>query len=244
MDYDSAPNPKRRQLGNSTSPDQDTNIVILNVGGRKFHTIRETLESSKWLKSMADCWQDNLIRQSDGSIFVDADPEVFEHVLNFMRRPQTFPLFWSKEKGFDLAMYNKLAAEADYFLLHDLRDWIRAGTFTDAIKTNIIVQTQTLWPERSPDPEDRYDSNTNTVEVVHIRSQLVDAKVPKRYFCPSGFEDHYHRYDCDVIGCYRSYISESLNEASSLYDLYRESLGTLVTEVYETHVDMNVCVNN
>lgn len=41
-----------------------------------------------------------------------------------MRRPSKFPLFWTKDTVFDYVLYNKVEAEADYFHLHDLRDWI------------------------------------------------------------------------------------------------------------------------
>jgi hypothetical protein len=49
-------------------------------------------------------------------------------------------LFWSKETSFDYALYNKIEAEADYFLLHDLRDWLRKKRYLDAVKTTIEVK--------------------------------------------------------------------------------------------------------
>jgi hypothetical protein len=67
-------------------------------------------------------WDDCCDRQNDGSLFVDADLKIFQHILNFMRRPSKFPLFWTKQTGFDYVLYKKLEEEADYFLLHDLRD--------------------------------------------------------------------------------------------------------------------------
>ncbi|KAH8710027.1 hypothetical protein GQ44DRAFT_588767, partial [Phaeosphaeriaceae sp. PMI808] len=76
----------------------------------------------------------------DDSYFVYADPEIFRHILEFMRRPSKFPLFWTKETTLDYALYKKLEVEADYFLLHDLRDWIRKKRYLDAVKTIIEVK--------------------------------------------------------------------------------------------------------
>lgn len=73
-------------------------------------------------------------------LFIDADSDVFEHVLQFMRRPSKFPLFWTKETSFEYALYDKLEVEADYFLLHDLRDWIWKKRYLSAVKTVIEVK--------------------------------------------------------------------------------------------------------
>ncbi|KAF9729799.1 hypothetical protein PMIN01_11732 [Paraphaeosphaeria minitans] len=62
-------------------------------------------------------WDDCCNRQEEDSFFVDADPEIFQNILSFMQRPSQFPLFWTKTIKFDYALYEKLEAEADYFLL-------------------------------------------------------------------------------------------------------------------------------
>jgi hypothetical protein len=79
-------------------------------------------------------------RQEDGSYFIDADSEIFRHVLQFMQRPSKFPLFWTKETSFDYALYNKLEAKADHFVLHDLRDWIQKKLHLGAAKTGLEVK--------------------------------------------------------------------------------------------------------
>ncbi|KAF2797853.1 hypothetical protein K505DRAFT_213414, partial [Melanomma pulvis-pyrius CBS 109.77] len=112
----------------------DSDIIILDVSGRKFRTRKDTLATSDYFKGLVSRWGDSADRQEDGSYFIDADPEVFEHLLGFMRRPSRFPLYWTKEKGFDYVLYNKLEAEADFFLLHDLRDWIHQKQYLNAVK--------------------------------------------------------------------------------------------------------------
>lgn len=101
-----------------------SDIIVLDVSGRKFKTGKMTLQESPYFASLLARWDDCRDRQGDDSYFVDADPDTFQHILSFMRRPSRFPLFWTKDKGFDYALYNRLEIEADYFALEDLRDWI------------------------------------------------------------------------------------------------------------------------
>lgn len=45
-----------------------------------------------------------------------------------------------KETGFDYALYNRLEVEVDYFLLYDLRDWLRNKCYLNVIKTIVEVK--------------------------------------------------------------------------------------------------------
>jgi hypothetical protein len=119
-----------------------SNLVILDVSGRKYTTREITLQVSPYFRNLLARWSDCDDKQEDGSYFVEADADTFQYILDFMRRPSKFPLFWTKETGFDYALYNRLEAEADYFLLHDLRDWIRKKSYLDAVIT--IVETVAL----------------------------------------------------------------------------------------------------
>jgi hypothetical protein len=51
-----------------------------------------------------------------------------------VRRPSRFPLFWTKKDRFNYALYSKLEAEADYFMLEGLREWIQNERYSRAIK--------------------------------------------------------------------------------------------------------------
>src|SRR5690349_14829512 len=110
-----------------------SHLLTLDVSGRKYRTQRASLQTSPYFQNLLARWDDCSHKQEDGSYFIDADPDTFQHVLEFMRRPSKFPLFWAKETGFNYALYNRLEAEADYFLLHDLRDWLRNKSYLDAI---------------------------------------------------------------------------------------------------------------
>ncbi|KAF2655170.1 hypothetical protein K491DRAFT_716533 [Lophiostoma macrostomum CBS 122681] len=98
-----------------------SHLIILDVCGRKYHTQKATLEASPYFENLLTRWHDCCDKREDGSYFIDADPDAFQYILHFMRRPSQFPLYWTKEAAFDYALYNKPEAEVDYFLLHDLR---------------------------------------------------------------------------------------------------------------------------
>jgi hypothetical protein len=85
------------------------NHIILDVSGRKFRTSKSVLSVSPYFESLLTRWEDCADLQADGSYYVDADADTFEHILNFMRRPSRFPLYWNKKDGFDYALYCRQA---------------------------------------------------------------------------------------------------------------------------------------
>jgi hypothetical protein len=99
--------------------------LVLDIGGRKFKVSRDTLqaESGLFRRQLSDrfTWDP----EADGSYFLDADPDLFEHLLRFMRRPEVFPLFYDAAKGFDYNLYSRLQAESVYFQVDVLHEWIK-----------------------------------------------------------------------------------------------------------------------
>jgi hypothetical protein len=113
--------------------------ITINVSGRQYQAKKTTLLNSPYFRNIFERWNTGVDLTLDGSYSIDADPAAFQHLLCYMRRPSNFPLLWTKEKGFDYVLYNKLEAEADFFLLHDLRDWIRQERYKDAITTIVEI---------------------------------------------------------------------------------------------------------
>jgi hypothetical protein len=101
--------------------------LTLSIGGRHFKVSRTTLveESGLFRHQLSAAWFSAWVPEEDGTYFLDADPDIFEHLLRFMRRPSVFPLFYDTAKGFDYDLYNRLEAEAEYFQVDALRDWIK-----------------------------------------------------------------------------------------------------------------------
>ncbi|KAL8866719.1 MAG: hypothetical protein Q9174_006127, partial [Haloplaca sp. 1 TL-2023] len=77
--------------------------IVLQVGEQYFHTSKSTLDGSTFLHSLTERWAAD--KQPDGSFFLDQDPELFKHVLRFLRHG-VFPLSYGNAKGHDFATYD------------------------------------------------------------------------------------------------------------------------------------------
>jgi hypothetical protein len=207
-------------------------LLPLKVSGREYLTQKATLQTSPYFQNLFSRWDDCSDRQEDGSYFIDADPDTFQHILAFMRRPSKFPLFWTKETGFDYALYNRLEAEADYFLLHDLRDWIRKKRYLDAVRTVIEVTALSehqIEDGRSSTWVTKCDADTE------LHSFFGGYSGEKRYRSPCEIHP---THDKPVWGC--GSCEDLMQAHGPQYDDPPKKL-TLVTKRME--LDEAVCVN-
>jgi len=163
----------------TTSTAYPKNITI-DVGGRKFKTSLATLrdESDYFKAQLSDSWEWS--PEEDGSYFLDADPDLFAHLLTFMRRPGTFPLFYDLAKGFDYDLYNKLEAEAEYFQVRVLHEWIKSKKYLQAFKTKIT--SATLENVRSTIELQAATSKGGEVRIIPCTRQV--------YLCPRQIIAH------------------------------------------------------
>jgi hypothetical protein len=204
-------------------------LIVLDVSGCVYRTHKATLQTSPYFRNLMARWDDCCDRQDDGSLFVDADPKTFQHILDFMRRPSKFPLFWTKQNGFDYVLYNRLEEDADYFLLHDLRDWIKKKRYLDAVRT--IVEVQTL--------------SENESTTGKYRNRLyVDGDIRSFFGSYSGerrFRNPCMRHtDRDIVrGCLD--CERSVREFGPHYDDPQKRLTVVTTR---TEFNETVCVNS
>ncbi|KAK8156585.1 hypothetical protein IWX90DRAFT_411672 [Phyllosticta citrichinensis] len=117
--------------------------VTLQVCTRRFVTTRDTLCSGSTYFSalLSSRWAHNA--QPDGSFFVDADPDLFEHILRFLRRG-VYPIFHDTKKGHDHSLYAALQKEADFFGIDDLSKWLEEKKFMKVVKVKASVQKVTV----------------------------------------------------------------------------------------------------
>jgi hypothetical protein len=130
------PVPKPQQPQPEHTPASYPNVIPLNIGGRRFEVARSTLCESRLLQhqlSDQSAWSP----ESDGWYFLDTDPEIFEHLLRFMRRPSAFPLFWSQSEGFDYGLYHRVQTDAEYFQLDALHEWIKTKKYLTGVTVHI-----------------------------------------------------------------------------------------------------------
>lgn len=95
--------------------------ITLQVGEREYRTRASTLTggSAYFASMLSGRWLGAPV-SVERSTFVDADPDLFQHVLQYLRRG-VFPIFWKRNGGFDYALYTSLLQEARYFGVEKLQ---------------------------------------------------------------------------------------------------------------------------
>jgi hypothetical protein len=149
-------------------------ILTLDVGGRRFKVSIDILvaESRFFQYQFSDRF--NWRPEPDGSYFLDADPELFDHLIRFMRRSSTFPLFYTKDQGFDYNLYQRLQTKAEYFQIDKLHDWIKEKNYLN------VVTIRTYKPRRRElDHIEQENISCNMNEDWHFVP-----RVRKTYVCP------------------------------------------------------------
>ncbi|KAG5974847.1 hypothetical protein E4U55_007996 [Claviceps digitariae] len=154
----------------------DTRIKLL-VGGRLFHTTKQTLvsESSYFASLLSGRWTPPL---EDGAYFVDADPSLFEHILRYLRH-SIFPLFYDQARGHDLGLYVGLLGEATYFGIERLQKWLEDKEYLKAVRMECSMRVIDDWDK------DIVIAESDTVVELHPRW---DTK--KVYLCPRRIYVH------------------------------------------------------
>jgi hypothetical protein len=172
--------PSISQAKSEEGPKQP-DVVILDVGGTKYKALCSTLTaSSGHLRALISREKWTTQQQEDGSIYIEADPEVFSHLLRFMRQPETYPLFWTPLNGFDYNLYNHLEKQAVYFQVDHLADWIRKKEYEKAIKVH-------RSPPRKDELGNIMSEETTANEEVE---RHIFRRINKVYVCPIAKAPH------------------------------------------------------
>ncbi|KAL4912137.1 BTB/POZ protein [Aspergillus aurantiobrunneus] len=168
--------------GNTDSHSQTSkphDIVELQVGERRFTTTRTTLlNGSTFFEALLSSRWNNAQK---GPYFIDADPDIFEHILRFLRRG-VFPLFFDIAKGHDYPMYYALLEEAKYFGVDALIEWLSNKGYVKMVR----VEEELV---------ERLDCLSNGIlgermdPGVHVQYHLY-CGMRKVYVCPRGIEGH------------------------------------------------------
>lgn len=159
-----------------SNPRKITKIHI-QVGERRFTTRRETLmEGSGYFATrLSGRWND---AEPDGSYFVDGDPDMFVHILRFFRTG-TFPVFYDKARGRDYSLYAALLAEAPYFQVPPLEEWLQKQEYLNRVVTHREASTV--------DNIEALNQTTGSCEDVEYHSAWREEEV---YVCPRRIYVH------------------------------------------------------
>ncbi|CAG8958580.1 hypothetical protein HYFRA_00009897 [Hymenoscyphus fraxineus] len=183
--------------------------VTLQVGERQFNTTRENLvRESPFFAALLS--ENGGHTQQDGSYFVDADGDLFEHILRYLRRG-VYPIFYDKLKGHDYALYLALLQEAKYFGIELLQNWLENKNYLQAVKITYTYEGAHDKTENGP-PVASLTTPANT-EVewlnIHFRAE-------KGWICPHEISSHrldvgkcvmYSRNRGEIQGRYAHYTT-------------------------------------
>lgn len=118
--------------------------IQLNVGGEKFTTVICSLTegSTYFAKVLSPPWFSSTAIV-DGGVFVDANPRLFRHILNYLRRSVP-PIFWTRTNGFDHPLYAALREEVRYHGIESLEKWIAEERYMASITISQSIETVDL----------------------------------------------------------------------------------------------------
>jgi hypothetical protein len=164
-------------------------IIELQVGQQRFTALRSTLvEQSTYFKSLlSGRWN----TRADGSYFVDADPDLFAHILNYLRRPDVFPLFYDNVKGHDFLKYYALLAEARYFGIDALAKWIEDRGYAKVLSFEYTF-------ERFEEPDHfKKTMQAGSDTLIECQQTSIPSKV---WVCPTNRIRHMgNKDDCERV---------------------------------------------
>ena len=152
-------------------------LITLQVGERRYFSEEKTLvEGSTYFKTrLTGSSKDD--KEVDGSHFIDRDGLLFEHILSFLRTG-ICPLFRDSFGFYDCHKYQRLSAEAKFFGVKKLHDWLIASSYQKVITTtrhvNLIENLEDLDNVAASD-----------------KAQIIPMwRTRKTYLCPRGIQVH------------------------------------------------------
>ncbi|KAF7930163.1 hypothetical protein BELL_0086g00110 [Botrytis elliptica] len=177
--------------------------ITLQVGERRFITTKNTMtgESPFFAALMSGRWDSN--KQADGSYFIDADPDLFEHILRYLRR-SVLPIFYDTEKGHDHVLYLALLGEARYFQITRLENWLKNKRYLHAVRVHSSIEelddfwSETQWTDENVAYHPRWDT-----EEVYICPREIDVHKGNESACGRQCEnvrgDSGYKYEDEPI---------------------------------------------
>lgn len=176
-------------------------IVTLQVGLEQYRTMRKTLTSESLF--FTKLLSDPNAALPDGSYFVDADPDLFADILQYLRRG-TFPIYFDVQKGHDLPRYIALLHEARHLKIHRLQEWLESRKYLAAVTVNHQFELRNdegIDISRVVGPNDSVQELTTSNATVEY---IPTWGVKKVYVCPRGIPVHMGNQDGCGMRCHKA----------------------------------------
>ncbi|KAJ9142087.1 hypothetical protein NKR23_g7384 [Pleurostoma richardsiae] len=136
----------RRSSSSSVEAPEPNRKVVLQVGEQRFITTRDTLcGESNYFRTLLSSPPWDSAHSEDGSYFIDADAELFSHVLRYLRHG-ICPLIFDRLSGHDYATYIGILQLARQFQIQYLEQWLENGMYDTAVTSEVIHSTEILAP--------------------------------------------------------------------------------------------------
>lgn len=117
-------------------------IVILQVGETVFTTTEHTLcKESAYFQSLLS---DRNKQLPGGNFFVDADPDLFAYILQYLRHG-IYPVCFSQGSGHDIVTYLGIQRVAADLGIEKLAKWLVDRQYESAVECSASVQEISLY---------------------------------------------------------------------------------------------------
>lgn len=179
------------------TPSQD---IFVNVAGKLYRTTRAVLTKSPFFRYHLTIPSS---RDSDGALVVNADPEIFEYILQYLQHG-VYPLFIDPTGHHDIPKYLACAREARYFHLDRLVDWLEQGRYAAAYRIELshrILRGEGPDNECPPTPAVSWEGSILSVTL--SEASTVDWGKHLVALCPRGVKEHRGRKDECWKSCFK-----------------------------------------
>ena len=123
--------------------------IALQISDRTFVTTKSTLihgmrDGSQYFKTTFDFNNRSSNQSISGdnpvtpTYYLDLDPEIFGHVLSYLRSG-VMPLLWEKKNGFDYGAYAKLQRMAEFLQIKRLTKWLKDKEYVKAVQHKLEI---------------------------------------------------------------------------------------------------------
>lgn len=153
--------------------------VRVRVGETVFHTTRATLIESQLFASLFA-----LSPPGSDEYFVDNDPELFAHVLRYLRT-KLYPLFYDRVNGHDKCMYSALIHQAEFYQIPSLLTWLSDRKWMLAVRRTMKQFSHSFVGKGQMANMQAYWTRD---EELTISSAAISKQ--RRHKCPKGIWEH------------------------------------------------------
>ncbi|UNI14659.1 hypothetical protein JDV02_001264 [Purpureocillium takamizusanense] len=176
--------------------------VVVRVGEKQFFTTKTTLAPARFFATLWALAEPAATTADGGGeececYFVDGDAGLFEHVLCFLRT-RRFPLFYSRQQGFDQGLYLALLQQARFYQVQALEAWIAEKRCLDAVWISSRAVSDTLYGDRQfLHMQEKLWASAEEAQVLSLKET---GSASKQWRCPGNVWKH----DGNRLACHRA----------------------------------------